>query len=122
VGAAWTDLGGGFGQGKPGRLRYTTCSGRGRATTTSNSAFFGTFGSKGSRLQRLPSAVGLGAKDANWTGIAPKILFYTEVTKVTKVILVRPQRSRHAYWVVRACHLTFGKRRLPKLGSLGFPP
>jgi hypothetical protein len=60
---------GGFGHRKSGRLRYTTCRGTSRQATTSNSAFSGTSGSKGSGLQRLPSALGLGPRDANWTGI-----------------------------------------------------
>jgi hypothetical protein len=63
-------FGGGFGDGKRAGQRHTTCRGRGGQRTTTNSAFSRTSGLKGVRLQRLPSAVGFGSKDANRPGMA----------------------------------------------------
>jgi hypothetical protein len=71
--ASQPDLAAGFGSWKSGRPEYTTCRGRRSQATTSNSAFSDTSGSKGFRLQRLPSGVGLWAKDANWTGEWPNL-------------------------------------------------
>jgi hypothetical protein len=51
-------LAGSFTHWKPGGPRHTTSRGKDPQGTTSNSAFFGTSGFKGSRLQRLPSAMG----------------------------------------------------------------
>ncbi len=60
--ASQPGLVGGFGHWKPGWPGHTTCRGRGRAETTSNSAFSGTSGLKGFRLQPWRSAVGQGCK------------------------------------------------------------
>jgi hypothetical protein len=60
--ASQPGLMGDFGHWKPGWPGHTTCRGRGRQETTSNSAFSGASGFKGFRLQRLRSAVGFGPR------------------------------------------------------------
>jgi hypothetical protein len=60
--ASQAGLVGGFGHWKPGWPRHTTYRANAAREPTSNSAFSGTSGFKGSRLQRLPSAMGFGPR------------------------------------------------------------
>ncbi len=64
VAGAWGGnrvCGGGFGNWKRGRLRYTTCGVKCRCGYTTNSAFSGVSGFKGLKRQRLVAFVGFGA-------------------------------------------------------------